>query len=95
MKEVFWGDYKIDEQKAIEMIRYGSDYEKRFMFGKILANSRNIIKDLAYFDKEELKRLLESTTISTFNKEYLQKRLCIAKNYFFDDPCIVKELQWI
>ena len=95
MKEIFWGDYDIDEKKAIEMIRSGSEYEKRFIFGKILANSKNIIKDLEFFNKEDLKKLLDDAKISNFNKEYLQKRLCIAKNYFFDEPCVIKELRWM
>ncbi len=95
MKEIFWGDYKIDEAKAIEMIRHGNDHEKRFLFGKILANSRNLIKDLEYFERKDLKKLLENAKIYHFNRDYLQKRLCIAKNYFLDEPCVIKELQWI
>lgn len=95
MKEIFWGDYDIDEKKAIEMIQNGSEYEKRFMFGKIIANSKNIIKDLEYFDKEDLKKLLNDFKIPNFNRHYLEKRVCIAKNYFLDEPCIIKELQWM
>ncbi len=95
MKEIFWGDYNIDEKKAIEMIKNGSDYEKRFIFGKIIANSNNIIKDLEYFDKEDLKKLLTNFKVPNFNRDYLAKRVCIAKNYFFDEPCEIRELKWM
>lgn len=95
MKEIFWGDYNIDEKKAIEMIKNGSEYEKRFIFGKIIANSNNIIKDLEYFDKEDLKELLTNFKVPNFNRYYLGKRVCIAKNYFLDEPCKIKELQWM
>ena len=95
MKEIFWGDYTIDEAQAIEMIRHGSEEEKRFLFGKILANSKNIIKDMSYFDKEDLRRLVDHTRIGHFNRAYLLKRLCIVKNYFFDEPCIIEELRWM
>ncbi len=95
MKEIFWGDYNIDEKKAIDMIKNGSDYEKRFMFGKIMANSKNLIKDLEYFDKEDLKKLLTNFKVPNFNRHYLEKRFCIAKNYFLDEPCEIKELKWM
>ena len=59
MQEIFWGDYDIDEKKAIEMIRSGSEYKKRFMFGKILANSQKnyffdescVIRELRWIQK--------------------------------------------
>lgn len=95
MKEIFWGDYRIDEPKAIAMIQNGSDDEKRFLFGKIIANSKNIIKDLGYFKREDLKELLGHYTVPDFNRHYLEKRVCIARNYFLGEPCIIKELTWM
>ncbi len=95
MKEIFWGDYNIDEKKAIDMIKNGSDYEKRFMFGKILFNSLNLLRDISYFKKEDLKELLEHYEVkSEYKKNYVLKRLNILKKLYLGKDCKIKELQW-
>lgn len=94
MREIFWGDYKFDEEDALDMIQSGSWREKRFIFHKILQNSSNLLKDLSYFDRNDLKKLLYEYKVPNFNRAYLQKRLDIAKNYFFDEKVHIKELAW-
>jgi len=94
MQEIFWGDYNIDEKKTIDLIQNGSSNDKRFIFEKIIANSKNIFKDLSYFEKEELKKLLDTVQNPIFNKEFIEKRVKIAKNIFFDEPCYIRELEW-
>ncbi len=95
MKEIFWGDYAISEDEIKEMIQNGSDYDKKVLFQKIIANSSDIIKDLSYFKKDDLKKLLYEYKIPTFNKEFIQKRVLIAKRLFFKEPCFIRELEWI
>ncbi len=94
MKDIFWGDYSIDEKKAIDMIKNGDQHEKRFIFQKIVENSTNILRDLSYFSKDDLKKFLYAYKVSNFNKPFLEKRVEIVKNIFFDEPCHIEELEW-
>ncbi len=94
MKEIFWGDYKLDEKEAINLIKNGSWQEKKFIFQKILQNSRNLLKDLSYFKKDDLKKLLNEYKIPNFTKEFLEKRVKIAKNFFFGEKVTIRELEW-
>ncbi len=95
MKEIVWGDYRLDEAEIKRLIGEGDWHEKRFVFHKILQNSRNLLKDLAQFDRDDLKRLLYREKISPFNASFLKKRIDIAKNYFFNEKVRIKELEWI
>ena len=95
MKEIFWGDYTFDEKDAIKMIKNGSWQEKRFIFQKILQNSKNLLKDLSYFNKDDLRKLLYEYKVPNYNKAYLEKRVKIAKNYFFDEKVDIRELEWM
>ncbi len=95
MKEIFWGDYKIDEAQAIEMIRHGSEEEKRFLFGKILFNSSNLLKDIRHFQAEDLQRLLANYEIkSAYKKRFAQKRLDILKSLYAGESVPIKGLSW-
>jgi len=95
MQEIFWNDYMLD-QKDISNIINGSDFQKKkFIFEQILANSTNLIKDLSNFKRDDLKKLLYSYKILNFNRAFLEKRVKIAKNYFFDEKVFIKELAWI
>ncbi len=95
MKEIFWGDYAIGKDEMKEMIQNGSDYDKKVLFQKIISNSSDMIKDLSYFDKDDLKALLYEYKIPNFNKDYIEKRVKIAKRIFFQESCFIRELEWI
>lgn len=95
MKEIFWGDYTIDEERATEMIRNGSEYEKRFLFGKILFNSSNLLRDIRYFNTEDLLHLLNTFEIrSSYKQTFALKRLNILKTLYLGRHHSVKGLEW-
>jgi len=92
---IFWGDYKIDNKRMIELIKNGSKYEKKFIFGKILFNSSNLLRDIDYFKKEDLIELLSSYELkSSYKKDFALKRLNILKKLYLGKNCKIKELEW-
>lgn len=95
MKEVFWGDYKIDKKEVIKLIKNGNNFDKNFLFEKILYNSSNILKDLNYFTKKDLTELLKNYKIkNSYKKNFILKRLKILKYLYLGQKQDIKELKW-
>ena len=94
LKDCFWEyDFTPDD---IDRMRASDDFlEKRFLFGKILANSTQLLKDLKLFPKDELKSLINDYTVPEFNSEYLGRRKNIVEFYFFDQELKIEELKWV
>jgi hypothetical protein len=93
LKEIFW-DYNFT-QTEIEDILNGEDFQKKkFLFEKILLNSKNMILELSHFSRGDLKYLLENFQPGNFNREYVLRRKSMAETYFFDKPMLLPEFQW-
>ncbi len=94
LKDCFW-EYDFTADDIDKIIVSGDVSEKKFLFGKILANSTWLLKDLKLFPKDELKSLLHDYTVPEFNSEYLSRRKNIAEFYFFDQELKIEELKWV
>ena len=94
LKDCFW-EYDFSSDDINRIIAADDFQEKRFLFGKILANSTQLLKDLKIFPKDELKSLLSDYTIPEFNSEYLRRRKNIVGFYFFDQELKLEELKWV
>ena len=93
LKDCFW-EYDFTADDIDKIIASGDDSEKKFLFGKILANSTWLLKDLKLFLDDGLKSLLNNYTVPEFNSEYLGRRKNIAEFYFFDQELNIEELKW-
>ena len=94
LRDCFW-EYDFSAEDIGRIVESGSFKEKLFLFEKILANSTDLLLDLQIFDKEELRRLLDSYSVPSFNHDYLKRRKNIVEYFFFDEPLDIEELKWI
>ena len=94
LKDCFW-EYDFSPDDIDRIIAADDFLEKRFLFGKILANSTQLLKDLKLFPKAELKMLLADYRIPEFNSEHLRRRKNIVEFYFFDEELKLEELKWV
>lgn len=94
IKTIFWEyDFSADD---IQSIVQNNDLEKKkFLFEKILLNSKHLFSDLKIFDKDDLKYLIENFKIPQFNADFAKRRKNIVECYFLDKPLTITELQWI
>ena len=92
-KECFW-EYHFSAEEIGRLLKSSDQWEKQFIFEKILLNSHEPFKDMALFDKEDLKKMLESYVPPVFNREYMQRRKNIIEYYFFNAPLEINELKW-
>jgi hypothetical protein len=93
IKECFW-DMDMDADTIQAIIKGGDMQKKAFVFEKILLHSTKLFSDLALFDPEILKILLQNYQIPRFNGEYAFKRKNMTEVYFFDQPLLIEELKW-
>ena len=95
MKEIFWGDYDIDEKDVKKLANSDNYKENLFLFGKILYNSSNILRDIEIFDREKLKEILKKYEVKgDYKKEFVTKRLRILKSLILGTKEEIKELDW-
>lgn len=94
IQDCFW-DLEISDAD-IEAIINGHDWsQKVFLFDKILKNSTQFFKDLAMFSQNDLRQLLKEYPVPAFNYDYIFRRKNLVEVYFFDQPLLINELQWI
>ena len=94
LKDCFW-EYKFDEEK-IRNLSTSSDFgEKKFLFGKILVNSTEVLSALGIFKFNDLKKLIEDFKVPEFNHDFIFKRKNMAEVFFLDKPLLIEELQWL
>ncbi len=91
--ECFW-EYHFSAEEIGRLFKSSDQGEKQFIFEKILLNSHEPFKDMALFDKEDLRKMLESYVPPAFNGEYIQRRKNIIEYYFFNTPLEIDELKW-
>ena len=94
LKDCFW-EYKFNEEK-IRFFSNSSDFaEKKFLFGKILVNSTEVLSALGIFKFNDLKKLIEDFKVPEFNYEFIYRRKNMAEVFFLDKPLLIEELQWM
>jgi len=94
LKECFW-DMKLTSDDMLN-IAEGDDWaNKKFLFRKILLNSTRMLTDLKIFNQADLKSLIETFSVPTFNHDYIFRRHNIAEVYFLDKPLLIDELKWV
>ena len=95
MKEIFWGDYDIDKKDANKLANSYNYKENLFLFGKILYNSSNLLRDIEIFNKEKLKEILKKYEVKgDYKKRFAIKRLKILKSLILGSKEDIKELDW-
>jgi len=94
LKNCFW-DYNFTEEEILNIVN-GNDFaQKQFLFRKILLNSTRVLTDLKIFNHEELKTMIETFKVPTFNHDYIFRRHNIVEVYFLDKPLLIDELKWV
>ncbi len=95
MKEIFWEDYKIDEEDIVKLAHSDNEKELNFLFGKILYNSKNLLKDIQIFDKEKLIEILKNYEIkSSYKSDFALRRLKILRALYLGSDEKIKGLSW-
>lgn len=93
INDCFW-EYDFRPNDIIKMIRSDDFQKKKFLFGKILANSTQLLKDLKIFSKEDLQSLVNAYVVPEFNYKFLYRRKNIVEFYFFNKELMIEELKW-
>jgi len=94
IEDCFW-EYDFTGNDIYQMAKSSDMERKKFLFSKILENSTNLIKSMKIFGKNDLRSLVESYKIPSFNQEFLKRRINILEYYFLDKPLKITELQWV
>lgn len=89
----FW-DYNFNENEILDLAHSKNEANRRFLFGKIIENSDNLLDDLKIFAKENLIKLISSYEVPSFNHHFINKRYLIVKNYFLKEKVFIPELSW-
>jgi len=94
LKECFWEySFNIDDIQALAKSQ--DKQEQMFLFSKILGNAKELFKSMDIFEKNDLKTLIESYKIPTFNRDYMARRINMLEYYFLDKPLTINELKWV
>jgi hypothetical protein len=94
IKDCFW-EYDFLKEDIYNMANGTDISAKKFLFSKILANSTDMIKSMKIFSKDDLKELIESYKVPSFNSEFIKRRLNMLEFYFLDKELEVTELKWV
>jgi hypothetical protein len=94
IKDCFW-EYDFLKEDIYNMANGTDINAKNFLFSKILANSTDMIKSMKIFSKDDLKELIESYKVPSFNSEFIKRRLNMLEFYFLDKELKVTELKWV
>jgi hypothetical protein len=93
LKDIFW-EYEFTQEDIVDILE-GQDFQKKkFLFEKILLNSKNMFLELSEFSIHDLKTLLESYQPGNFNREFVTRRKAMAETFFFEKPINLPEFQW-
>ncbi len=92
VNECFW-DVKLDKSEVEKIIKGNDIKKKKYIFEKILLNSKDPIKFLSIFKKDELKNFLYSYK-PNFRIKKIQKRINILKKIFLNDNVKIESLEW-
>lgn len=93
LKDCFW-DYNFKSSDIESMASSDDEKEKKFLFGKLLGNSTQMLKNMEIFDKNSLRYMIEEYQIPTFNHDYIARRLNMLEYYFLNKTLTVSELKW-
>lgn len=63
------------------------------LFSKIIYNSKDKLKALQLFSKEQLKYLFSHFT-ATYNKKYIEKHILVLRVLLLDEKLEIKGLEW-
>ena len=94
LKDCFW-EYNFDVEKIKELANSMDYAEKKFLFGKILVISTEVLSALGIFKFNDLKKLIEDFKVPEFNHDFIFKRKNMAEVFFLDKPLLIEELQWL
>ncbi len=94
LKDCYWGNTALTPQEIVE--RINEEMFAKRIFNAILQSSTFMMRDLAIFDKELLKKLIldKSKNLGNFNKQYLKKRLDSLINLYIDSSYTTRKRVW-
>ncbi len=92
IKDCYW-DYNISSDDIKSIIESHNFRMKKKLFSRIMYNSRDRLKSLSIFDKEELKELFDSFSAS-YNKRYINRQIKILRNILFGENNYISGLEW-
>ncbi len=94
IKDCFW-EYNFSKEDIYNMANSDDFKVKKFLFSKILLDATDMIKSMKIFSKDDLKKLIESYEIPSFNSEFTKRRLNMLEFYFLGKELTVAELKWV
>jgi hypothetical protein len=94
LKDCFW-EYDFTKDDIYKLANSTDFKEKEFLFSKILTNATELIKSMKIFAPDDLKKLIETYKLPTFNHDFIKRRLNMLEFYFLDKPLTITKLKWI
>jgi hypothetical protein len=83
------------EEDIVSLFQSNDFREQQFLFGKILVNSTQLLKNMKLFNKQDLEKLIIGYKVPTFNHDYIARRKNMLEYYFLGKPLTINELKWI
>lgn len=92
LKECFW-DYDLNKNDLKQIVLIGNQREQRKLFSKIIYNSKDKIKALEIFPKEQLRIFLHDFK-PTYNERYINRHLLVLKSLLLGEKHKIRGLEW-
>lgn len=92
IKECYW-DAHMTPQDLENIVASQDNRELEKLFSKIIYNSKDKLKALRLFSKEQLVYLFSNFQAS-YNKKYIEKHILVLRVLLLDEKHEIKELEW-
>ena len=93
LKDCMW-DCCIDANDVERILSSGTEKELKWLFGKIMCNSRDPLTALRLFRRDQLEGLFEDFVLPPHNRDYIERRFLILRFLFLGKKTEVRGLEW-
>ena len=93
LKDCFW-DYDLTEEDIGGIVESGDEREKMWLFEKILYNSRDPLKALTIFKRDQLSRLFKEFVVPEHKRGHIERRFLALKHILLGEKTKIKGLEW-
>ena len=93
ISDCMW-DCNIGTPEIERLLSEGDERRLKWLFEKIIYNSKNPVKALKIFSEEQLKRLFDGFIIPSYNRDYLKRRFLVLRYIFLGEKAEIRGLAW-
>ena len=91
-KDCFW-DSNITTIELKKILDIQDKRELKKLFSKIIYNSKDKLRALQIFSKEQLKEFFDEFKV-TYNHRYITKHVSVLKALLLDEKVNIRSLEW-